>query len=87
MDEKQIEEVKQILTAWNPLGARANQVSDLANYETEAIDILFYLDKKSSVNYVNKIMTEVLYEAFNINLPLEETKKYAAMIRKTFNRN
>ncbi len=45
MDEKQIEEVKQILTSWNPLGTRANQVSDLANYETEAIDILFHLDK------------------------------------------
>jgi len=27
MDEKQIEEVKQILTDWNPLGTRANQGS------------------------------------------------------------
>ncbi len=45
MDEKQIEEVKQILTSCNPLGTKANQVSDLANYETEAIDILFHLDK------------------------------------------
>ncbi|MDD2636562.1 MAG: DUF1871 family protein [Bacteroidales bacterium] len=87
MDEKQIEEVKQILTDWNPLGTRANQVSDLANYETEAIDILSHLDKKSSVNYVNKIMTEVLYQAFDISFQLENTKKYATMIKKTFNRN
>jgi hypothetical protein len=46
MDEKHIEKVKQLLTDWNPLGERAKQITDLGNYETEAIDILFYLDKK-----------------------------------------
>ena len=87
MEGKQVEEVKQILTDWNPLGERSIRILDLDNYETEAIDILFHLDKKSSVDYVNKIMTEVLYQAFDINLKLEDTKKYATMIRKTFNRN
>jgi hypothetical protein len=33
------------LTNWNPLGEMANQISDLENYETEAIDILLFIDK------------------------------------------
>lgn len=49
MNEELIEKVKQILTEWNPLGDYASEVEDLNNYETEAIDILFYLNKKSSV--------------------------------------
>lgn len=82
MDEKLIEKLKLLLTEWNPLGEQASQISDLENYETEAIDILFYLDKKSSINYINKIMVEVLSQAFGLDLELEETKKYAVKIRK-----
>ncbi len=82
MDEEHIEKIKQILTDWNPLGERAKQVPDLDNYETEAIDILFYIDKKSSSNYINKIMVEIITEAFNVDLDLKETKKYADRIRE-----
>ena len=82
MDEEHIEKIKQILTDWNPLGERASQVPDLDNYETEAIDILFYIDKKSSSNYINKIMVEVITEAFGVDLDLKETKKYADRIRE-----
>lgn len=46
MDDELIEKVKLILTEWNPLGDQASQIDDLDNYETEAIDILFYLNKK-----------------------------------------
>ena len=46
MDEKLIEKIKLILTDWNPLGEQASQIPDLENYEIEAIDILFYIDKK-----------------------------------------
>ena len=48
MDEKHIEKVKQLLTNWTPLGEMANQIPDLENYETEAIDIQFFIDKKVS---------------------------------------
>ena len=82
MDEEHIEKIKQILTDWNPLGEKAKQVPDLDNYETEAIDILFYIDKKSSSNYINKIMVEIITEAFNVDLDLKETKKYADRIRE-----
>ncbi len=77
MDEELIENIKLVLTDWNPLGGQASQILDLENYQTEAIDILFYLDKKSSINYINKIMVEVLSQAFGLDLKLEETKKYA----------
>lgn len=82
MDEEHIEKIKQILTDWNPLGERAKQVPDLDNYETEAIDILFYIDKKSSSNYINKIMVEITTEAFGVDLNLKETIKYAHRIRE-----
>ena len=82
MDEEHIQKIKQILTDWNPLGEKAKQVPDLDNYETEAIDILFYIDKKSSSNYINKIMVEIITEAFNVDLDLKETKKYADRIRE-----
>ena len=82
MDEKQIEKVKQILTDWNPLGERAKQIKDLNNYEIEAIDILFFLDKKTSVNQINKIMTQVLSEAYYLEIDLGISRKYAERIRQ-----
>ncbi len=82
MDEIHIEKIKQLITKWNPLGERAYQVTDLDDYETESIDILFYIDKKSSVNRINKILTEVLSEAFGPIIDLTESKKYAERIRK-----
>lgn len=82
MDEKLIEKIKLILTDWNPLGEQASQILDLENYKTEVIDILFYIDKKSSINYINKIMVEVLSQAYGLDLKLEETKKYAEKIRE-----
>ena len=85
MNEKHIEKVKQLLTNWNPLGEMANQIPDLENYETEAIDILFFIDKKSPVNYINKIMVDVLSQAFGLGLDLKTTIKYAEKIRTIIN--
>ena len=77
MDEQQTEEVKLLLTERNPLGEKAGQITDLENYETEAIDILFYINKKSSTNYINKIKVDVLSQAFLLDLEPAATKKYA----------
>ena len=85
MDEQHIEKVKLLLTEWNPLGQRASQIVDLENYETEAIDILFYINKKSSTNYINKIMVDVLSQAFGLDLKLAITIKYAERIREIIN--
>ncbi len=85
MDEQHIEKVKLLLTEWNPLGEKASQISDLENYETEAIDILFYINKQSSTTYINKIMVDVLSQAFGMDLEFAATIKYAEKIRKIIN--
>jgi len=85
MNEDHINKVKQILTDWNPLGEKASQIEDLENYETEAIDILFYIDKKTSTDRINRIMTQVLSEAFGVYVELDESKKYAEKIRTIIN--
>jgi hypothetical protein len=85
MNEEQINKVKLILTDWNPLGDQASKVEDLNNYENEAIDILFCIDKKSSVDRINKIMTEVISQAFGLYPDLKDTVQYAKGIKSTFN--
>ena len=85
MHEQHIEKVKLLLTEWNPLGQRASQIADLENYENEVIDILFYINKKSSTSYINKIMVDVLSQAFGLDLRLATTIKYAERIREIIN--
>jgi len=84
MDEEQIKKVQEILMNWNPLGDRASEIEDLNDYETEAVDILFHIDKKSSVDRINKMMTTVIYQAFGVYHDLKDTIKYANQIRKTY---
>jgi hypothetical protein len=85
ISENQIEKVKQLLTEWNPLGERSVEISDLNNYQTEAVDILFLLNKKSSVAYINKLMVKVLAEAFNLEIDLNESYTYAEKLREIIN--
>ena len=68
MNKKHIERLKDILSSWNPLGDQSSQISDLENYETEATDILFHINKKYSVEQISKIISSVLGQAFNINV-------------------
>ncbi|MBK7029180.1 MAG: hypothetical protein IPH45_08180 [Bacteroidales bacterium] len=81
MNKIQIEKVKRILTEWNPLGENSVKITDLNNYETEVIDILFLLNKKSSVDHINKLMAKVLNEAFCIDVDLDASYKYAERIK------
>jgi hypothetical protein len=84
MNEEQIEKVKQVLTECNPLGDFAIKVPDLNNYNTEAIDLLFYIDQKSSVKKIDKIMVKILEEAFGFPLHLKDSLLYATRIKQTF---
>ena len=43
MDDVQISKVAAVLAEWNPLGSRADSVSDLDGYRIEAIDIIMAL--------------------------------------------
>ena len=87
MNEAQIEKVKQILTEWNPLGDFAAKVHDLDNYDTEAKDLAFYIDKKSSVNKINKLMIEILEQAFDYPIDLEQSIMYAEKIKNIHSEN
>lgn len=81
MNDNQIEQVKQILTEWNPLGGFAANVPDLNNYDTEAKDLAIYIDKRSSVKKIDQILTEILEEAFDFPLNLEESVLFASKIK------
>jgi len=81
MNSEHIEKIKQVLIEWNPLGDLTDNYPDLNNYETEVIDILFFIDKSSSIDRINKVTVTILTEAFNIDIDLADSRKYAEEIR------
>ena len=70
--EEHIQKVIDLLTAWNPLGDRADSVEDLDNYRSEAIDILFTLELEGFKSTPVRIVRDVLNQAFDLSLSLEE---------------
>lgn len=85
MNKRDIKILKDILNEWNPLGEMATQISDLKNYETEATDILFHIDKKNSVKQISKIIKSVLGQAFDIDVDNEKSLEVASMIHSMIN--
>ncbi|GAA3624193.1 DUF1871 family protein [Flavivirga jejuensis] len=81
MNKRHIEKLKDMLSEWNPLGEQANQISDLDNYDIEATDILFHIDKKNSVEQISKMVRSVLEQAFDIDV---ETKKSLEIANKIY---
>jgi len=79
--EKQIDKVMHILTQWNPLGDKASTVRDLDNYKTEAIDILFHIGLSGSRNIPARVIRDVLNEAFDLELSLDDCLDAAGEIR------
>jgi hypothetical protein len=67
--EHKIEAVMRILSAWNPLGASASDHVDLDGYRTEATDILAEI---SSERTAPRIVQEVISEAFNIDVSIQD---------------
>jgi len=70
--EEQIQKVMQLLVEWNPLGDRVNSIEQLDDYRTEAIDILFSLSLNGPNASPARIVQDVLNEAFDLSLDLEE---------------
>jgi hypothetical protein len=84
MKDETVEKVAKILSEWNPLGEKAGTVEDLNGYRVEAIDIIstpgmFY------GNDVEKAVSGVLEEAFDISLASDEVKLASEKIRKLLN--
>jgi len=81
MEQEIIDKVKRVLSDWNPLGENASKIDDLNEYETEAIDILFYIDLEITSKrpieikkQIQKIVKEMLIDAFRIDLTNEECR-------------
>ena len=70
--EEQIRKTMDLLATWNPLGDRAMTIGDLNNYRTEAIDILFHLRLVGSSANAAGMVREVMNQAFDLSLSLEE---------------
>jgi len=70
IQEGLIQKVMKILTDWNPLGSRANTISDLDNYRTEAIDILCHFDLNKT--NTTTIVREVINQAFDLSLSVRD---------------
>ncbi len=84
MKDETIEGVAKILEAWNPLGEDANFIKNLDGYRVEAIDILSTLDMYYG-NNVEKAVSGILEEAFDISLASDEVKLAAKKIREILN--
>jgi hypothetical protein len=76
----QIQKVMELLTEWNPLGPRASTISDLDNYRTEAIDILFNLSLNKSNPAI--IVQQVINQAFNLSLSVADCAIIGRKIQK-----
>ena len=68
MNENQIEEIKSIFCKWAPLEQVGKHVADLENYNTEAIDFLFFVSKKKSPKYLERFAVDLIEEAFVIRV-------------------
>ncbi len=68
MDELQISKVAAVLADWNPLGSRADTVSDLDGYRIEAIDIIMALGVFRKFVAPEKTVSDILNQAFDLSL-------------------
>jgi hypothetical protein len=71
-----------MLTTWNPLGDKAKTIGDLDNYRTEAIDILFNLQLADPNANPARIVQNVLNQAFDLSLSLEECAEVGREIQE-----
>ena len=84
-DDQKIEAVARVLLDWNPLGADAESVRDLDGYKTEAIDIFVEWPERADPKKAARIIMELLNEAFNLSLNLEECSDAATKISAILN--
>ena len=68
VSEEQITAVANVLAQWNPLGAAANKVADLDGYRTEATDIIFGLKVRGNSVKPERLVMEILNQAFDLSL-------------------
>ena len=82
MHEEQIIQVAEVLEEWNPLGDAANTVEGLDGYRYEAMDIISTVELISGPNKVKEAISQVLTEAFNIELDQAELAQAAKKVER-----
>lgn len=80
MEDYEVSKVAKILSDWNPLGDEAANVQDLDGYQIESIDILFQFKMSNGKTGVEKVVMQVLNEAFEIELTKNECSDVATRI-------
>jgi hypothetical protein len=68
MNEEKITAVASVLAQWNPLGESARDVADLDGYRVEAADIIFGLKVRGNSVKPERLVMEVLNQAFDLSL-------------------
>ena len=86
MNNQLIAEVSKILMSWSPLGPKAKSIPDLDNYHTEAIDILFAIEVAPNSDSIDRIVQEVLNQAFDLSLDLKTCSEPAQKITAVLNK-
>jgi len=72
LDEVQISKVAAVLAEWNPLGSKADSISDLDGYRIEAIDIIMALGVFRRFVAPEETVSDVLNQAFALSLKPSE---------------
>ena len=80
MSEELIKSISQVLSEWNPLGKKAESISDLEGYICEATDILSVI--RILKEPVEKAVSDVITQAFGIELSEAELKHYSFKIEQ-----
>jgi hypothetical protein len=83
LSDEKIKQVSRVLSEWNPLGDRAGTIPELDRYRIEAMDILFYLRLFGSANPAATVR-DILNQAFDISLPMDECRDAASRIASIF---
>jgi hypothetical protein len=68
MSEERVTAVANVLAQWNPLGESVMNVEDLDGYRVEATDIIFGLKVRGNSVKPERLVMEVLNQAFDLNL-------------------
>jgi len=83
MKDELIKSIAEVLCEWNPLGEEAESISDLEGYKYEAMDIFSAVTITKEP--VEKAISDVLTQAFGINLDEVMLQNYSLQIEQIIN--
>jgi hypothetical protein len=81
VDEAEISKVAAVLSDWNPLGSKADTVSDLDGYRIEAIDIMMARRTWGKSVALEGTVSDILNQAFDLSLKPSDCIAAAKKIR------